>query len=198
MAFRVRPMSSADIPGVVNLQVSFLNGSIVTQLGPRFLTSFHTNALGIDGCRSFVAHGDGGRLLGFAVGSVDVHEFNARMKPKSLLPTAIALLSPSRMHLAVSLVRMISEGEPQPPMPAELLLLVVDPSTRRQGVGRALLQELETAFAAHRIERYRVAVRSQLAAARAFYEALAFVHEQDRSVLGQPMTYLTKQIRTAE
>ena len=180
------------------MQVSNLNASIVTQLGPQFLTRFHTNALGIETSRSFVAEDDRQQLLGFAVGSVDVYEFNARMKPRSLVPTVLALLSPWRVGLAVRLVRMLAEGEPQPPMPAELLLLVVDPVARRRGVGRALLKALEAAFATHQIDRYRVAVRSQLASARAFYEALAFEHEQERTVLGQPMTYLTKQIRAPE
>ena len=38
-------MSPADIPGIVELQTAFLHGSIVTELGPRFLTRFHRVAL---------------------------------------------------------------------------------------------------------------------------------------------------------
>jgi hypothetical protein len=39
-----------------------------------------------------------------------------------------------------------------------------------------------------------VAVRSHLEAARAFYVALGFEHEQERLVLGRPMVYLTKRV----
>jgi hypothetical protein len=44
------------------------------------------------------------------------------------------------------------------------------------------------------VSRYRVAVRSHLAAARAFYGATGFEPEQELRVLGHPMTYLTKKI----
>ena len=48
------------------------------------------------------------------------------------------------------------------------------------------------AFAAERVSCYRVAVRSHLTVARAFYLATGFQPEQELSVLGAPMTYLTK------
>lgn len=54
----------------------------------------------------------------------------------------LAVLAPPRIRLVASLARMIVEGEPQPPMPAELLLLVADPRARRSGIGRALLTAL--------------------------------------------------------
>ena len=187
-------MSPADIPAVVDLQIAFLDGSIVTLLGHHFLTRFHGLALAHGASCAYVAKNDGGAVIGFAVSSFDVHAFNRHMKPRILPSLVRALLSPSRAGLVASLARMIREGEPEPPIPAELLLLVVDPGIRRSGVGRRLIAETEQAFARHGIERYRVAVRSHLAAARAFYSALTFEPEQERQVLGRPMTYLTKQV----
>ena len=186
-------MSAADIPEVVRLQTSFLQGSVLTELGPRFLSRFHEIALSHPASYAFVARAEG-TLAGFVLGSVDVHAFNSYVKPRVLPSMAMALLSPSRTRLAASLVRMAFETEPEPPIPAELLLLVVHPETRRCGVGRGLLTALERVFAQHRSTRYRVAVRSQLTAARAFYQALRFEPEQDRIVLGLPMTYLTKPV----
>lgn len=197
MPFHIHPMSSSDIPAAVALQVAFLNGSVVTQLGPGFLTRFHDAALTHRASRGFIATDDRGAVTGFALGSLDVHGFNAHVKPRVLGAMVRALLSPSRIALAASLARMVIEGEPQPPIPAELLLLVVDPAARRGGVGRSLIGTLEAAFASGGATRYRVAVRSQLAVARAFYEALGFAHEQERSVLGQPMLYLTKQVKAS-
>lgn len=189
-------MSAVDIPAVVGLQTAFLHGSIVTELGPRFLTRFHSVALEHPASRAFVAVDDRGAVVGFALGSLDVHAFHAHVKPRVLVPMITALLSPSRIALTASLARMVFESEPEPHLPGELLLLTVDPRARRGGVGRALLQSLEGAFVQAGMWRYRVAVRSQLAEARAFYEALQFVHEQDRLVLGLPMAYLTKQLHT--
>lgn len=195
MPFHIHPMSPADIPVIVTLQTAFLDGSIVTQLGPGFLTRFHAAALSHGSSRAFIAKGDNGSVVGFVLGSLDVHAFNGHVKPRVLGAMIRALLSVERVGLVASLARMIVEGEPQPTMPAELLLLVVDPGARRGGVGSGLIGALEGAFAERGVTRYRVAVRSQLAAARAFYEALGFDHEQERTVLGQPMVYLTKQVQ---
>ena len=194
MAFRIDPMSPGDIAAVVALQTAFLDGSIVTRLGPRFLTPFHAHALAHVSSRAFVARDGTAAIVGFALGSVDVEAFNRHVKPRVLGPLVRSLLSPSRIGVLAGLVRMIAEGEPQPPIPAELLLLVVAPSARRLGVGAALLKAMEDAFARQQIARYRVAVRSHLAAARAFYSARGFEHEQGRAVLGRPMVYLTKQV----
>lgn len=194
MTFRVSPMTAASVTPVVGLQSAFLEGSIVTQLGPGFLTRFHSAALDHDSSRAFVAFDDHDEVAGFALGTVDVGRFNAYMKPRVLPSMIRALLSPTRIVLSGSLVRMVLEGEPRPPIPAELLLLVVHPRSRRCGIGRSLLAALESAFAREGIGQYRVAARSRLAVARAFYEALAFEHEQDRTVLGQPMVYLTKRV----
>lgn len=187
-------MSPSDIPRVVELQTAFLNGSVVTELGPGFLTRFHTVALQHEASYAFVAKDGASRIVGFALGSVDVHGFNQFMKPRVLAALVRSLIAPSRLALIASLARMTMEGEPQPPMPAELLLLVVDPNARRRGIGAGLLESLERAFSKHKVDRYRVAVRSHLEAARAFYLALRFEHEQDRRVLGRPMTYLTKRV----
>lgn len=188
-------MTAGDIPAVVDLQIAFLEGSIVTQLGSRFLTRFHTLALEHEASRAFVARDDDGGIVGFALGSVEVHAFNSYTKPRILPSLVISVLSPRRLTLLGSLARMVAEGEPEPHIPAELLLLVVAPRARRHGVGAAMLVAMEQAFASHGDSRYRVAVRSHLAEARAFYSARQFEHEQERSVLGRPMVYLTKQVR---
>ena len=190
-------MSPSEIPIVVRLQTSFLNESILTQLGPAFLTQFHGAALEHEASRAFVARDAHDVMIGFALGSVDVQGFNRYVKPRVLAATIRSLLSPARLALVGSLARMLFEGEPHPPIPAEFLLLVVDPRARRRGVGGGLIRAVEETFATHGIHRYRVAVRSQLEAARAFYVALGFQHEQNRMVLGQPMVYLTKQVRAA-
>src|SRR6516165_2136106 len=66
-------MAPADIPAVVGLQTAFLNGSVVTELGSAFLTRFHAVALQHKASRAFVARDTSRRIVGFALGSVDVN-----------------------------------------------------------------------------------------------------------------------------
>lgn len=193
-AIATRPTTIADIPAVVDLQSAFLEGSIVTELGKPFLSAFHRAAQSHPSTRAFVATDAAHRVVGMLSGSVDVHAFNGHVKPRVLLPLAAALLSPRGWRYGPMFARSLFEAEPKPHIPAELLLLVVDPAMRRQRIAQRLVWCLEESFAAHGIEQYRVAVRSQLAIARAFYEATGFQTEQELTVLGAPMTYLTKRV----
>jgi ribosomal protein S18 acetylase RimI-like enzyme len=111
-----------------------------------------------------------------------------------LAVVAQALLAPSRHKLIPGFLRGIVEPEPQPHMSAELLLLYVDEECQRQGSGRALVRELEADFVAQTVPAYRVAVRSHLERARAFYTASGFTFEQERMVLGEPMTYFIREL----
>lgn len=189
----IRRMRPDDIGAVVALQLAFLEGSLLTDLGREFLNPFYRAALDQPQTRAFVAVADGA-TVGAAVASLDVRRFDAYVKPRIVAPLGRALLSPRRWALVVPLVRSLFEPSPSPAIPAELLTLVVDGAHRQRGIGRCLLDALERSFAGDRITVYRVAVRSHLGGARAFYEALGFAVEQELTVLGRPMTYLTKHI----
>jgi ribosomal protein S18 acetylase RimI-like enzyme len=190
----VRAMTTADIDAVVKLQLAFLEGSLVTELGASFLRRFHRTALAHPSLRAFVAVDTGNAIVGFVQASTDVHAFNSEVKQKVLLPLGVALLAPKRWRLILNFAHAVKDREPEPPMPAELLLLVVDSAVRREGIGRRLVEVLERVFASEHVTRYRVAVRSHLTVARSFYLATGFTAEQDLMVLGAPMTYLTKSV----
>jgi ribosomal protein S18 acetylase RimI-like enzyme len=195
-AIRVRPMSPNDIDAVVKLQLAFLEGSIVTELGDGFLQHFHRAALAHDSVRALVASDAAGRVLGFVQASTNVHAFNSEVTKQVALRLGRALMHPKRWRLMPKFVRhAISAHEPQPSIHAELLLLVVDASVRRHQIGRRLVDALEQDFASAYVVLYRVAVRSHLTVARAFYLATGFQAEQEMLVLGAPMTYLTKVVR---
>jgi ribosomal protein S18 acetylase RimI-like enzyme len=194
----IRPMTAADIAPVVALQLAFLDGSIVTQLGHGFLSAFHHAALGHPSSRAFVADGPKGAIGGFALASLDVAAFNRYVKRRVARPLLRALLTPRGAPLIWRFAQSVIEPEPEPYMPAELLLLTVDSRHRRRGIGQRLVEAVERAFARDGVTRYRVAVRSQLAVARAFYLATGFESEQEVLVLGRPMTYLTKRVARRE
>lgn len=186
-------MRTSDIDQVVALQIEFLEGSLVTDLGPRFLRAFYRAALRQPDTRAFVALDDRS-VVGLAVGTTDVATFNAYERPRILAPLAGALLAPRRWPIAAALLRIPFEPAPRPTISAELLVLVVDDRKRQHGIGRALLAALERTFDEAGVDVYRVAVRSHLAVARSFYNALGFEFEQELAVLGRPMTYLTKHV----
>jgi GNAT superfamily N-acetyltransferase len=189
-------MTAQDIDAVVALQIAFLEGSVVTELGMDFLKRFHGAALRHTSSRALVATDAGGAVLGFVQASTNVHEFNAEVSRQVSLRLALSLMHPRRWRLAPQFVwHALTGREPQPAIPAELLLLVVDASVRRHQIGRQLVDALERAFASEHVVLYRVAVRSHLTVARAFYLATGFVPEQELTVLGAPMTYLTKFVR---
>lgn len=193
-AASVRVMSHADIAAATALQRAFLHGSLVTELGDRFLARFHAAALEHPSTRAFTAIA--GNMVGFVVGTTDVDGFNRFVRPRVLPSLVRSLLSPKGLALAPRFARALTDRPPQPPIPAELLLLVVDERARRQGVGRALLAAVESAFERDLVDVYRVAVRTHLDKAQRFYGALGFVVEQELRVLGEPMTYLTKRLRS--
>lgn len=186
-------MLPSDITSVVDLQVQFLDGSLLTDLGSGFLTSFYRAALSHRATRAFVAIDEGG-VVGAAVGTVDVGAFNRHVRPRIIAPLALALLPPARWRLVGPLSRSLVESGPQSAIRAELLTLVVHGDYRQRGIARDLVAALEAGFPADGIELYRVAVRSHLDIARAFYVAAGFQFEQELAVLGRPMTYLTKRI----
>jgi len=192
----MRPMTAPDIAEVAAMQGDVLEGSIVSALGPRFLARFHGAALGHPSTRAFVASDEHGAISAFVMGTLDVSAFNAHVKPRVLPALAQSLLTPRGIALGWRFARTLFEPEPRPHMPAELLLLAVDRRCRRQRIGHRLIAALESEFARAGVRFYRVAVRSQLEGARAFYGALGFEPEQELLVLGKPMTYLTKHVAT--
>ena len=58
---------------------------------------------------------------------------------------------------------------------ADMMNLAVLPDRRRQGIAQALVAALETALAAHGVERLTLEVRASNISARALYEKLGYV-----------------------
>ena len=192
----IRMMRPADVADAARVQEKFLEGSVITELGAMFLRQFHRAALQHVATSAHVAL-DGDDMVGLVMGSSDVHAFNQHVRPRVLAPLVPSLLPIRRWPLAWTILRSLGDAEPQPRIPAELLLLVVDRRVRRQKVGQRLLTAFEADLRCARAPLYRVAVRSELGEARRFYEASGFEREQELAILGRPMTYLTKRIASA-
>jgi ribosomal protein S18 acetylase RimI-like enzyme len=192
---RLGPLTGDDVGHAAALAVRTLaNDSRLAQLGESFLRNLYRAALAQSDSLAAKAVNETGETVGYALASADVHAFRAFVQPRMTLPTARSLLNPRRLYLLPKIIRSLHEPEPQPHVPAELLLLYVEPGHKRRGAGRELLKWLHTAFGARGVPRYRVAVRSHLGDAKAFYQAVGFVFEQELSVLGEPMTYFVREL----
>jgi len=192
---RVSPLAAAEVASAATLAVRALaDESRLAQLGEAFVHAFFRASLSqVDTCAARAVDA-AGQTVGYALASADVHAFRRHVQPRIALRLVRALLNPGRIHLAPNFLRGLREAEPQPAIAAELLLLYVDPQHKREGVGRELLTWLESGFKARDIRRYRVAVRSQLGEAKAFYQAVGFVFEQELPTLGEPMTYFVREL----
>ncbi len=161
------------------------------RLGPAFVGRLLALALRHPATSLLVAD-DGSEVVAFALGTRDRHGFDRFLKPRLLAVLTVALLR--RPQLAPAFVFSLLDGEPQPVIPAELMLLAVREDHRRESFASRLLDALEAEWRAAKVARYRVSMRSELTVALEFYRHRGFAFEQERPVLGRPMTYLTRDL----
>jgi ribosomal protein S18 acetylase RimI-like enzyme len=190
----VGPMLADEVTLAAEMAVRLLPASLLAQLGTPFMVTFFKAALDHPDTIALTAMDQAGQVVGFCLASSNTSAFQRSVRARVLGATARALMNPARVRLIPSFIRGFFETEPEPHIPAELLLLYVDGVCQRQGSGRALVEQLERGFKGRGVPRYRVAVRSQLTMAKAFYCATGFVPEQERTVLGEPMSYFVREI----
>jgi ribosomal protein S18 acetylase RimI-like enzyme len=193
-AVAIDELSRDDIDAAARMAVRLLPASLLCQLGESFMRALYRMALGHPATIALKATQRDGRPVGFCLASSDSTALQQQLRSALALPTVRALLAPSRHKLIPSFLRGILEPEVQPHMPAELLLLYVDEECQRKGSGRALVCQLEAELIAQTVPSYRVAVRSHLERAKAFYTATGFRFEQERMMLGEPMTYFIREL----
>lgn len=188
----VRTMLTSDLDQVVDLQIATMPSSVLTQLGPPFLRRFHQTALALPHSFALVASTVDRQLAGFALATRDAHQFEHHIARATLPQMMIALLSTGRMPLIPRFAHRLIERGPTVHIPGELLLLAVHPAHRRHGLAATLLSCIEEALRSAGLLKYRVAVRTELGDARAFYRAVGFHEEGEFIVLGEPMVYLVR------
>jgi ribosomal protein S18 acetylase RimI-like enzyme len=184
----------SDIPLAAEMAVRLLPASVLTQLGGSFVKALYRAALAHPATIALKATDCGGTTIGFCLASSDTGALQHGLRRRLLASILRALLNPARFKLVPRFISSVLEDEPQPYVAAELLLLYVDDMCQRQGSGRAVVEQLETELRKRGVDRYRVAVRTQLTKAKAFYTATGFVFEQERLVLGEPMTYFVRDL----
>jgi ribosomal protein S18 acetylase RimI-like enzyme len=187
-------MLKSDLDQVIDLQIATLPSSMLTRLGPAFLRRFHEAALALPDSFALVATSAHLPLVAFALATCNADEFEHAITRATLVPMMLALLNPGRIRLIPGFAHRLFEHGPTVQMPGELLLLAVHPAYRRRGLAATLLTRIEASLRSQGLVEYRVAVRTHLEDARAFYQTVGFREEGNFVVLGEPMTYLTRSL----
>jgi ribosomal protein S18 acetylase RimI-like enzyme len=190
-ATRIRTAGEDDLGAIVAIAGRELEPSLIVRLGPGFVRRLLALALRHPATSLLVAE-DANEVVAFALATRDRHGFDRFLKPRLVPVLTGALLRQPR--LAPAFFRSIVDGEPEPIIPAELMLLAVRADRQRSSLGSQLLDALEAEWRAAGVPRYRVSMRTELTAALEFYRQRGFVFEQERPVLGRPMTYLIKNL----
>lgn len=173
---RIRGMTAADVPAVVELHMLTLPHLPVTRLGPAFLKHFYKQTVAASQI-SLVAT-LGAQVVGFVMGSAEPGRFFARLllrrgvgmalaaapraalHPRMLVGMAGGLLKPAKAH--------------RPPGTATMMFLSVAKGARRLGAGRALVEAFDGEAAQRGAARVDLTTDQLEDGVNAFYQRLGF------------------------
>ena len=118
----------------------------------------------------------GGRVVGFVSGAAGMGPIYRRMLHRplrlgvSLLPS---MVRPARLKRILEILRYSGRADVSQPLPhAELLSVAVDRAVRGTGVAEKLYRRLQSHFAAHGINAFRITVGDSLAPAHRYYQKM--------------------------
>lgn len=165
------PLSKADYRAVARLHIDNLDQSFLATLGTGFLSELYRAMDRANDCALIIERNRAGQITGFVTGGQSMGPIYKAMLPRCLIwgwGLGLRLLSPARMGRVIDILRYDGvDGFSD--IPAELFSIAVDPSGRGQGVAPRLYNALVAFFTTRGIDRFRIIVGGDLAAAHGFY-----------------------------
>jgi ribosomal protein S18 acetylase RimI-like enzyme len=154
----IRPGTTQDARRAAQLHASGISEGFLPRLGPRFLTRLYRCVVKDDRSFLFVAE-EQGRIVGMIAGTEDVHALYRRfLRRDGLVATIVA--APRVLRHAGAVLETLryggSSGTDLPP--AELLAVAVDGAARGRGLGRELVDALNSEFERRAISSSKVVV----------------------------------------
>jgi ribosomal protein S18 acetylase RimI-like enzyme len=189
-----------DGRAVAELHSSGITEGFLSSLGTPFLARLYQAMARSPDAVLLLARVDG-EVAGFVAGSARPGRFYRWFLQNDAPSAALALL-PRALHPRV-LFRMTEtlrqvRRNPDDDAVAELFAIAVSGSTRRGGVGAALVSRLEQELVEDGAEALTVVVGASNAGARAFYERMGFSDPDPLQVhRGEPSVRYRKAIRSA-
>lgn len=141
----IRKAELHDVSEIVRVHQEAFPNFFLTQLGARVLRRYYSEAIQWRNAYSVVAT-DGEEILGFAVGIVNLGEYNEHLIRHHSLRLAIAALPRFILHPSL-LVRALwsvtrPKAEEEKPQEASITSIAVSSRRQRRGLGKLLLAEL--------------------------------------------------------
>lgn len=174
MIDKIRP---GDVEQVAILHQTYMNRGFLATLGVGFLEKLYAGMVTSDNAFCIVAR-DGARDVGFVSGTKHVSRFYKEFIVNNFFSVVIILLPKIFNAKTVKKVveTLVYPMKKEASLPdAELLSIVVEESYRVKGVSKELFNLLVHEFASRHVNRFKVVVGADLAAACRFYEKMGGV-----------------------
>lgn len=166
-----------DVEQVAVLHQTYMNRGFLATLGIGFLEKLYAGMVNSDNAFCIVAR-DAARVVGFVSGTKHVAGFYKEFILNNFFSVGLILLVKifdlETMKKVVETLFYPMKKEASLP-DAELLSIVVEESYRAKGVSQELFNGLVHEFALRHIDRFKVVVGADLAAACRFYEKMGGV-----------------------
>lgn len=171
----IKPLETIDTASSAQIHFEGMRNDFLPSFGINFLKVLHLQFIKSPSIIALGYFQNQSELKGIIFGTTDTHETMKKALLRcsfKLLPYVIPRLlkEPRLIH---KLWETVKYGRDFPSLiKAELLILAVDKTSHRQGIGSKLISALKEEFKSQHIANFRVATLSSNKAANAFYKQL--------------------------
>ena len=176
---RLHKSDTARFKAVASLHCNEIPGGVLSILGEDFLAVLYRYISQAPHCSIWVSE-DGGNLKGFITGCADDKKMFRWVLSHGLLPLiAVGIRSitkPGVIAGAISVLKVLLKTKHDEPTPhSQLLSLAVHPGSRKEGIGRSLVQALEFELVTWGVNECLVWTTQSNLRAITFYESNGFI-----------------------
>lgn len=175
----IRFAQEEDCSAVAQLHAASITTAFLSTLGIGFLTRLYKTIRRDKGSVLYVAESDG-EVNAFVAGTVHTGWMYRRVLFTNFLSLGLPLLKKSlNMRILKKIIETIRYGmhkDAEVEIKPELLAIAVSGKDRGSGIGKKLVNNLETFFIKHGIKRYRVVTFADNKGANWFYISCGFMY----------------------
>lgn len=196
----IRIARNNDFSTIAGLHETSIATGFLSKLGRKFLKELYSSISKQPGTQIFVADSND-RIYGFVAATINIHGLYKRVVLQNGYRFALILL---KFKFDLRVIRMLSEtffygfkkksdGNSNE-IPSELLSISVDEKARGEGIGKKLVNELESFFRSSGVKVYKVVTFSEDKIANNFYGSCDFKLNRQFVHHGNIMNEYTKEI----
>lgn len=172
----LREPQASEWDDIARLVATSIPHYIVSQLGPRFGAIYYRHIAGHPASCSLAAYDEADNIAGVILGTLDrqaARRFTLPVAARLLLAANFRLLSPAFLcWLARGGLSLMGVKKTKEDPRAELLILVLSPASRGEGLAPKLMDALEEFFCRAKRRQYLILTEKSNTAANRFYEKI--------------------------